>query len=77
MSSGRWSELSAKHKVTYTGDVRVLVDSMSKASGVAKGLYGLVFGVSGPKIRRDLLSLFRTARGWAALVGRDDMDVRS
>jgi len=56
MSNGRWSELSAEHEVRYTGDVRFLVITMSKTSGVAKGLYGLVVGVSGPKIRQEFPS---------------------
>ena len=51
MSTGRWSQLSAEHEVRYTGDVRFLVITISKTSGVAKGLYGLVVGVTGPKIR--------------------------
>jgi len=53
MSTGRWSDLSAEHEVRYTGDVSFLVITMSKTSGVAKGLYGLVVGVSGPKIRQE------------------------
>jgi len=47
MSTGRWSELSAEHEVKYTGDVRFLVITMSKTSGVAKWLYELVVGVCG------------------------------
>jgi hypothetical protein len=50
MSIGRWSELSAGHKVRYTGEVIFLVITMSKTSGVAKRWYGLVLGVSVPKI---------------------------
>jgi hypothetical protein len=45
MSTERWSELSAEHEVRYAGEVRFLVITMSKTSGVAKGLYGLVVGV--------------------------------
>ena len=56
MSMGRRSELSAEHKVRYTGEVRFLVNTMSKTLGVAKGLYGLVVGVSGPKIRQEFPS---------------------
>jgi len=56
MSTGRWSELSAEHEVIYTGDVRLLVITMFKTSGVAKGLYRLVVGVSGPKIRQEFPS---------------------
>jgi hypothetical protein len=56
MSTGRWSDLSAEHEVRYTGDVRFLVTKMSKISGVAKWLYGLVVGVSGPKIRQEFPS---------------------
>jgi len=52
MSTGRWSELSAEHEVKYTGDESFLVITMSKESEVAKGLYELVVGVSGPKIRQ-------------------------
>ena len=55
MSTGRWSE-SAEHEVRYTGEVRFLVITMSKTSGVAKGLYGLVVEVSGPKIIQDFPS---------------------
>jgi hypothetical protein len=53
MSTGRWSELSAEHDVRYTGEVGFLVITMSKASGVDKGLYGLVVGEFGPKIRQE------------------------
>ena len=31
--------------------------TMSKTSGVAEGLYGLVVGVSGPKIRQEFSSV--------------------
>jgi hypothetical protein len=53
MRTGRWSELSAEHEVRYTGKISFLVITMSKTSGVAKGLYGLVVGVYGPKIRQE------------------------
>jgi hypothetical protein len=56
MGTGSWSELSAEHEVRYIGKVRFLVTTMSKTSGVAKGLYGLVVGVSGPKIRQEFPS---------------------
>jgi hypothetical protein len=38
LSTVRWSELSAEHEIRYTGDVRLLVITMSKTSGVAKGI---------------------------------------
>jgi len=50
MSTGSWSELSAEHEVRYTDKVRFLVITMSKKSGVAKGLHGFVVGVSGPNM---------------------------
>jgi hypothetical protein len=53
MSTERWSELSAEHEVRYTGNGRSFVTAMSKISGVAEGLYGLVVGVPGPKIRQE------------------------
>ena len=56
MSTGRWSELSAEHEVRYTGNVRSFVTAKSKKSGVAEGLYLLVVGVSGPKIRQEFSS---------------------
>jgi len=56
MSTGRWSELSAENEVRYTGDVKFLVLTMSKTSGVAEGLHSLVVGESGPKIRQEFLS---------------------
>jgi hypothetical protein len=56
MSTGRWSELSAEHEVRYTGKGRSFVTNMSKISGVAEGLYGLVVGVSAPKIRQEFPS---------------------
>ena len=56
MSTGRWSELSAKHEVRYTGNGSSFATVMSKTSGVAEGLYGLVVGVSGPKIRQEFSS---------------------
>jgi len=54
--TGRWSELSAEHEFRYTGNERFLVITMSKTSGVAEGLYGLVVGESGPKIRQKYSS---------------------
>jgi len=56
ISTERWSELSAEHEVRYTGNERSLVNTMSKTSGVAEGLYGLVVGVSGPRIRQQFSS---------------------
>jgi hypothetical protein len=56
MSTGRWSELSAEHEVRYTGDVSFLVITMSKTSGVAGGLYGLVVGKFGPRMRQEFSS---------------------
>ena len=49
-------ELNAEHEGRYTGDVRFLIITISKTSGVAKGLYGLVVGVSLPKIRQEFPS---------------------
>jgi len=57
VSTGRWSEFSAEHEVRYTGNKRSLVITMSKTSGVAEGLYGLVVGVSGPKIGQEFSSV--------------------
>jgi len=56
MSTGRWSELSAEHEVRYIGNGRASAITMSKTSGVAEWLYGLVVGVSGPKIRQEFSS---------------------
>jgi hypothetical protein len=56
MSTGRWSELSAEYEVKYTGDERFWFITMSKTSGVAEGLYGLVVEVSSPKIRQEFSS---------------------
>ena len=56
VSTERWSELSVGHEVRYTGDVRFLVITMFKTSGLVEGLYGLVVGVSGPKIRKKFSS---------------------
>jgi hypothetical protein len=56
MSTGRWTEISAEHEARCTEDDISLVITMSKTSGVAEGLYGLVGGVSGPKIRQEFLS---------------------
>ena len=38
MRTGRWSELSAEDEVRYTGNESLLVKTMSKKSGLAKGL---------------------------------------
>ena len=56
MSTGTWFELNAEHEVRYTGKGRSVVSAMSKTSGVAGGLYGLVGGVSDPKIRQEFPS---------------------
>jgi hypothetical protein len=45
--------LSVKQKVRDTEDGRSLVITMSRTSGVAEGLYGLVVGKSGPKTRQE------------------------
>jgi hypothetical protein len=56
MSTERWSEHSAEHEIRYTGNRRSFVKAMSKIPGVAEGLYGLVVGVPGPKIRQEFPS---------------------
>ena len=56
MRTERWFELSAEHEVRYTGNERFLVTTMSRTSGVTEGLYGLVIGESGPKIRQEFSS---------------------
>ena len=56
MSTGRWSELSVEHEVRYTWNGTAFVTAMSKTSVVAEGLYVLVVGVSGPKIRHEFPS---------------------
>ena len=53
MSTGRWSELSVEQEVRYTWKVMAFVTAMSKKSEVAEGLYWLVFGLSGPRIRKE------------------------
>jgi len=50
MRTGRLSVLSAEHDVRYTGNERFFVIRVFKASGGGEGFYGLVDGVSGPKI---------------------------
>jgi hypothetical protein len=54
--TGRWSELIAEHHVRCAREGRSFVFTMPKTLGVVKGLYGLVVGVSGPKIRQDFSS---------------------
>jgi len=56
MNTGRCSELSAEHEVRYTWNGTSFVTAMSRTSGVVEGLYGLVVGVSGPKIRQEFPS---------------------
>jgi len=53
LRTGRWSKLSAEHEVRYTGNEKFLAITMSRTSGVTEGLYGLVVGESGPKIRQE------------------------
>ena len=43
----------AEHEVRYTWNGTSFVRAMSKTSGVAEGLYGLVVGVSSPKVRQE------------------------
>jgi hypothetical protein len=56
MSTGRWSELSAEHEVGYTRNGSSFVTAISETSGVAEEMYGLVVGLSGPKIRQEFSS---------------------
>jgi hypothetical protein len=56
MITGRWSKLSAKHEVGYTGNIRFWVIEISKKSGVAERLKSLAVGASGPKIRQKFSS---------------------
>jgi hypothetical protein len=56
MITGRWSEFSAEQEIKCTGEGRSLVITMSKTSGIVEVLYGLVVGVSGPKIRQEVSS---------------------
>jgi hypothetical protein len=51
MRTGRFSELSAEHEVRFAGNERFLVITISRRSGITEGLYGVVVGESGPKIR--------------------------
>jgi hypothetical protein len=53
MSTGWWSELSTKDEVRYTWEESFLVITMSKISRLANGLYGLVAGLSAPKIGQE------------------------
>jgi hypothetical protein len=50
ISTGRWSELSAKHEDRFADEGITLVVIVSKISGVAEGLYALVVRVSVSKI---------------------------
>ena len=56
MITGRWFELSAEHEARYTGIERFLVMTMSRTSGVTDGLYGLVVGMTRPKMRQEFSS---------------------
>jgi len=51
-----WSELSAEHEIRYTGNERSFTITITKTSGVAEDFYGLVVGVSIPKIRQEFSS---------------------
>ena len=53
MSTGRLSELTAENEDGYTGVESFLVITMFKTLGMGLGLYGLVVGLSGIKIRLD------------------------
>ena len=44
------------HEAIYTGNERFLVITMSRTTGVTEGLYGLVVGKSGHKIRQEFSS---------------------
>ena len=50
MTTGRWSELTEEHEVRYNENGRFFATAMSRTSGVADEINGLVAGVSGPKI---------------------------
>jgi len=52
MKTGRWSESSEEHEVSYTGNESLLVITMYRTSGVTEALYGFVFRESGPKSSR-------------------------
>ena len=56
VTTGRWSEISAVHDVRCTGEVSFLVITIFKALRVVKGLYGLMIGLSGSKIRQEFPS---------------------
>jgi hypothetical protein len=53
MITGKCPRFSAQHEVTYTGNVRFLVMTMSETSKVTEGLCGLVVGVSGAKVKQE------------------------
>ena len=50
-SSVSWPDFNAEHDLRYTGNEIFLFFMMSNTSVVAEGLYGLMVGVSVPKIR--------------------------
>jgi len=50
----RWSELSARHEVRYTGNENFFVITM--CNRVTEGLCGMVVGESGPKVRQEFSS---------------------
>ena len=68
MSTGRWSELSGEHEVRVT--------AMSKTSGVAEGLYGLVVCVSGPKIRQEFPFYFLPVSRFSSSASKSAADRR-
>jgi hypothetical protein len=55
--TGRESELSAVHEVRCTDEVRSLDITIFKTTGVEEWLYGLVVGVSAPKVRQKFSSV--------------------
>ena len=61
MSTGRWSELSAEHEVCYTRNGRSFIIAMSKTSGVAEELYGLVVRGAQSKDQTGVLVCIITA----------------
>jgi len=53
---GRRSEVSAEHEGRCNREVSSLVKTISKISGAAERMYGLVVGVSGQKITQEFPS---------------------
>lgn len=56
MRTRTWSELIVNQEVKLNGNESYLDITMSRIFGVTKGLYGLVVGKSGIKIRQELSS---------------------